>query len=57
MKQKIFKSVYDYLSNEFEKSKFHSGNQSYGQMNFQKGRYREYIALENRHFANNLKIR
>ena len=35
---------------------FIAGIKSYGQMNFQKGRYREYIALENRHFANDLEI-
>ena len=54
---KIFKSVSEYLSNESEKSKFRSGNKNYGQNNFQKGRYRIYIALKNRHFSNNLKIR
>ena len=36
---------------------FIAGIKSYGQMNFQKGGYREYIALENRHFANDLGIR
>ena len=30
---------------------------SYGQMKFQKGRYRVYIARENSHFANDLRIR
>ena len=33
------------------------GVKSYGQMNFQKGRYRVYIARENSHFANDLRIR
>ena len=36
---------------------FIAGIKSYGQMNFQKGRYRVYIALKNRHFANDLGIR
>ena len=36
---------------------FVAGSKSYGQMNFQKGRYGVYIAHENRHFANDLRIR
>ena len=56
VKPKIFKSVYEYLSNESEKSKF-AGIKSYGQMNFHKGHYIEYRALKNRHFANDLCFR
>ena len=36
---------------------FITKSKSYGQMNFQKGRYGIYIARENGHFANDLRIR
>ena len=36
---------------------FIAESKSYGQMNFQKGRYGIYIARENGHFANDLRIR
>ena len=44
-----------FLTNLKNKS-FVVGSKSYGQMNFQKGRYRVYIARENGHFANDLGI-
>ena len=57
MKPKIFKSVSEYLSNESENRSFIAESNSYGQMNFQKGRYGIYIAHEIGHFANDLGIR
>ena len=54
MKPEIFKSVSEYLSNESDKSKFHRGKQQLWPNEFQKGRYRIYIARENGHFANDL---
>ena len=57
VKPKIFKSIIEYLSNESENQGFIAGIKSYCQINFQKGRYREYIALENRHFGNDFRIR
>ena len=57
VKPKIFKYVYDYLSNESENSNFHSGKQNLWPNEFQKGRYGIYIAREIGHFANDLRIR
>ena len=48
--------VNTFLTN-LKNQSFIAGSKSYGQMNFQKGRYRNYIARENGHFANDLGIR